>query len=78
MAYSFKDIDKILSFKSWNTKQIISEMFKIDADLYCNLGSESTKSEKKEVKRKSKYIYKAINKIDPTIGKSLLFYMDQD
>ena len=78
MIYSYKDIDKIANFKSWDAHKKIDEIFKIDADLYCNLGSESTKKEKLEVRKKSKYIYKTINNIDPFIGKSLLFYMDQD
>lgn len=78
MAYTFSDIEKIISFKSWNKRKKLDELFRIDADLYCNLGSSSSNKERADVKRKSKAIYKAINKIDENVGKPLLFYMDRD
>lgn len=74
--YGYDDIDKIVQFKTWKRRKKIDELFRIDSWMYTNLGSESTKSEKDEVKRKSKAIYKAVNKINPSIGKSLIFHMD--
>jgi hypothetical protein len=74
--YGYDDIDKIVEFKTWKRRKKIDELFRIDSWMYTNLGSESTKSEKDEVKRKSKAIYKAVNKINPSIGKSLIFHMD--
>ncbi len=74
--YSYDDIDKIVELKTWKRRKKIDELFRIDSWMYTNLGSESTKSEKDEVKRKSKAIYKAVNKINPSIGKSLIFHMD--
>ncbi len=74
--YRYDDIDKIVELKTWKRRKKIDELFRIDSWMYTNLGSESTKSEKDEVKRKSKAIYKAVNKINPSIGKSLIFHMD--
>jgi len=76
MEYKYEDVDKIVEFKSWNDEKKISELFRIDSYMYTNLGTESTKSEREAVKRKSKYIYRAISKIDPRIGKEMLYFMD--
>ena len=76
MAYKFEDIDKIVGFTSWSVKQKIDELYRIDCDMYCNLGTDSTKKEKQEVKSKSRKIYSAIKKIDEETGRTLLFAMD--
>lgn len=76
MEYKYEDVDKIVEFKSWNDEKKISELFRIDSYMYTNLGTDSTKSEREAVKRKSKYIYRAISKIDPRIGKEMLYFMD--
>ena len=49
----------------------------MDAIQYCNLGSNSTKAEKLEVKKRSKNIYKAIQKIDYALGKNFLEHQDK-
>ena len=76
MEYKYDDVDKIVEFKSWKDEKKISELFRIDSYMYTNLGTDSTKSERDAVKRKSKYIYRAIAKIDPRIGKEMLYFMD--
>jgi len=77
MEYTLKDIDKILSFKTWSDKQKIDALLQMDCTMYCNLGSDSTIAEKKEVKRKSKDIYKAIKKVDKAMGDLFLSDVDQ-
>lgn len=72
MEYNYNDIEKILGFTSWSNKRKMDELFKIDSDLYTNLGSDSTDKERVSVERKSKRIYKEISKIDPVIGSELL------
>ena len=74
--YNYNDINKILDFKSWNKKKKIDELLRIDCTMYTNLGLESLKKEREETKRRSKTIYRAISKIDTTIGKSLLYHVD--
>ena len=76
MKYTYENIDKIVEFKTWTIKQKLDELFRIDCDMYTNLGIESTKKERDEVKRMSKQIYKAISKIDSNIGKHLIVNMD--
>jgi hypothetical protein len=77
MVYTIEDIDKVLNFSSWDSRRKMDEFFRIDSDMYCNLGSDSTKTEKQIVKKNSKALYKAIQKIDSSVGTSLLYHMDK-
>jgi len=56
--------------------QRINELLEIDATMYTNLGSDSTKAEKQEVKKNSRIIYKAIKDLDIATGKLLLQHQD--
>lgn len=58
-------------------KEKIDRLLELDCNLYTNLGLDSSKSEKQEVKRYSKKIYRAIQNINEAIGKSLLQAMDK-
>ena len=58
-------------------KEKIDKLLELDCNLYTNLGIDSTKSEKQEVKRMSRKIYKAIQTINEPIGKSLLQAIDK-
>ena len=52
------------------------KLLKLDCTEYTNLGSDSTKAEKLEVKKNSKFIYKQIRGIDETSGNLLLKSLD--
>jgi hypothetical protein len=54
----------------------INELLEMDAKLYTNLGSDSTKADKLDVKKKSRIIYKAIKDLDLDTGKLLLQHQD--
>lgn len=58
-------------------KEKIDKLLELDCNLYTNLGIDSTKTEKQEVKRMSKKIYRAIQTINEPIGKSLLQAVDK-
>ena len=58
-------------------REKIDKLLEIDAHLYTNLGIDSTKKERLEVKRLSKKIYRMIQGINPAIGKTLLRAMDR-
>ena len=72
MGYTIDDIEKIAAFKSWSTKKKIDTLLEIDADLYCNLGMESSKTEVEAVKVQSRKIYRLIKTLDEYSGKILL------
>ena len=54
----------------------VNELLEIDAIMYTNLGSNSTKAEKQEVKKNSRIIYRAIKDLDFETGKLLLQHQD--
>ena len=70
-------IDRVLNYKTYTDKQKIERLLKIDANMYCNLGSDSTKTEKLETKRRSRQIYRAIKTIDNDTGNLFLQHMDK-
>jgi hypothetical protein len=69
--------DKIISDFNLTVKDRTDELLKLDAIQYTNLGLDSSKTEKNEVKANSKYIYKQIKEIDPESGKILITSMDK-
>ncbi len=77
MIYNKKQIDKFVNCICKSKKYRIDKLLEMDAIQYCNLGKDSTKDEKLEVKKRSKNIYKAISKIDSVLGKSLLQLQDK-
>ena len=71
MAYTIDDINKILSYTSWKDKKKIDTLLQIDANLYTNLGKESSKTQIENVKKASKKIYRAIKTVDEYTGRLL-------
>ena len=57
-------------------KQRTDDLLQLDAIQYTNLGTDSHKYEKLKVKSDSKYIYKQLKTIDPTLGEQLITAMD--
>ena len=57
-------------------QQRVDDLLKMDCDLYTNLGTDSTKEEKLEVKKNSKHIYSCIRGINEEVGACLLDWMD--
>ena len=68
-------ISKILSYKTWSDKRKMDTLLEMDADLYCNLGTDSTKKDKNEVKKASRKIYKAVMEINRIHGLTYLQYL---
>ena len=57
-------------------QQRTDALLKMDCFQYTNLGSDSTKAERLEAKKNSKFIYKQIKGIDETSGNLLLKSLD--
>ena len=71
-------IEKVLGYKTWTEKRKVDALLEYDCNMYTNLGSDSTKTQVQDVKKKSRAIYRAISKIDSSDGKKLLYHMDKD
>ena len=70
-------IRKIQSYKTWSLKRKIDELLEIDANMYTNLGIDSSKTEKENVKKISRKIYKAISLVSPLDGYILEAHMNE-
>lgn len=57
-------------------KERTDALLRLDCDMYTNLGVDSLKKDKEEVKKNSKHIYKQIKGIDETSGNMLLACLD--
>tara|TARA_R100000654_G_scaffold47376_2_gene73629 strand:- start:884 stop:1111 length:228 start_codon:yes stop_codon:yes gene_type:complete len=73
---SNNNVDKILGYKSWSDRRKIDSLLEMDCIMYTELGIDSTKKERDDVKKMSRKIYKAIKSIDPLIGGPMLSSMD--
>ena len=76
MEYTINDIEKIVDFKTWSVKQKVDELLRLDCKQYTNLGIDSTKTERDDVKKTSRKIYRLIKKVDKGLGDRLLHFMD--
>tara|TARA_B100000768_G_scaffold139252_2_gene130515 strand:+ start:1599 stop:1847 length:249 start_codon:yes stop_codon:yes gene_type:complete len=74
--YSTSDVEKIINFSSWSDIRKIDTLFHIDCVMYCNLGKESSPSERRTAKFNSRTIYKAIKTLNSKLGELLLKNMD--
>ena len=77
MSFNTDTIDKIVGFKSIKKKIKIDRLLEIDANQYTTLGVDSTKTEKEEVKKNSRYIYRAISKLNKELGNKFLQFQDK-
>ena len=77
MSFNTDTIDKIVGFKSIKKKIKIDRLLEIDANQYTTLGVDSTKTEKEEVKKNSRYIYRAISKLNKELGTKFLQFQDK-
>lgn len=58
-------------------QQRLDELLEADSNMYTNLGTDSTKAEKENVRKSSRTIYRAIrDNVDENIGKELLQHQD--
>ena len=74
---SFKsEVLKVAENFNISVKERIDSLLEIDANMYTNLGSDSTKSNKEQVKKNSRVIYRAIKDLDESTGKLLLQHQD--
>tara|TARA_B110000503_G_scaffold80004_1_gene122699 strand:- start:2345 stop:2569 length:225 start_codon:yes stop_codon:yes gene_type:complete len=71
-----EEIKRIAEAYQKTVLERIDQLLEIDAKMYQNLGSDSTKTEKSDVKKNSKVIYRAIKDLDEYTGKLLLEHLD--
>lgn len=67
-----EECNKILSYTSIKDKDKIDRLLKINADQYCNLGLDSTKTSRLIAEVTSRYIYRCIKEVDEELGRFLI------
>lgn len=65
-------IDSILNNKTTSNKSKIDSLLELDANMYTELGCNSTKTEVNQTKKQSRVIYRAIKSLDKDLGDLLL------
>lgn len=75
--YGIEDIEKIKDFKTWSDRQKVNQLLQIDCKQYTEIGIDSPKKEKDEVRKNSMRIYKIIKNIDREIGDRLISAADR-
>lgn len=58
--------------RNLSTEDKIDHLLELNADQYCNLGTESTKTEWTTAELTSRFIFRLIKKYDQRLGKMLL------
>lgn len=71
------EVQRIAEDFNKSIRERVESLLEMDTNMYTNLGSDSTKSEKEEVKKKSRIIYRAIKELDPHVGAQLIYYQDK-
>jgi len=70
-----EQIRKILSYKTWSVQRKVDTLLEMDATAYTQLGTDSSSTEKKETRKNSRKIYRAIAQISPMDGYILEAHM---
>ena len=76
MKYSDEYVDKVINY-TYSIKKRIDILLALDASQYANAGIDTTITEKQTIKRNRRYIYRAIAKLNPSMGKMFLLAQDK-
>jgi hypothetical protein len=71
MTYNQFKIDQVIN-SNMTIKEKEDELLRMDSQMYCYMGTDSTEEERSAVAAASLNIYTAINVLNPEFGKRLL------
>lgn len=69
-------VHKIVNLKTVSKRDKIDRLLKMDAEIWCNTGCDSTKSEKETARKLSRIIYRGIKELDLEMGTQFLRTQD--
>lgn len=69
-------VSQIIKNDNLTLKEKKDKLFEMDSIMYTNLGTDSTKKEREDTKRRSRVIYRGIREIDFYLGCALLRTQD--
>tara|TARA_R110002020_G_scaffold280672_4_gene496452 strand:- start:2032 stop:2262 length:231 start_codon:yes stop_codon:yes gene_type:complete len=76
MKYTNELVDKILNY-TYSKRKKIDKLLELDASQYCNSGIDSTVTHRQLIRKNSRYIYRAIQKLNYEMGRKFLQAQDQ-
>jgi hypothetical protein len=77
MKYTLKNFNDVVVDTTMTDKEKIDNLLWIDANIYSNMGTDSTQKERDEAKKKSKKVYTCIKNIDNEIGEKFIRLIDK-
>lgn len=78
MEYTITDIESVFSTESMTPHEKIDELLRIDCSMYASLGTDSSESDRSNVKAISNRIYRLINDLDSEVGSLLMTNTDSE
>lgn len=69
-------VDRIVNYKTYSNKRKIDALLEINADIWANQGTDSTKGEKERAFKNSRVVFRGIKEIDREMGNSFLRTQD--
>jgi hypothetical protein len=70
--------DKVVGYVTKSETEKLDALLELDSMLYTELGISSPIKDKRETKKKSRIIYRAIKSFNKELGESFLQHMDPD
>lgn len=77
MKYTIETFNDVVNDTTMTDKEKIDNLLWIDANIYSNMGMDSTQKERDEATRLSKKIYNCIKSIDDQIGETFIRLIDK-
>lgn len=77
MKYTIESFNDVVNDTTMTDKEKIDNLLWIDANIYSNMGMDSTQKERDEATRLSKKIYNCIKSIDDQIGETFIRLIDK-
>lgn len=77
MKYTIESFNDVVNDTTMTDKEKIDNLLWIDANIYSNMGMDSTQKERDEATRLSKKIYNCIRNIDNEIGEKFIRLIDK-
>ena len=77
MKYTIESFNDVVNDTTMTDKEKIDNLLWIDANIYSNMGMDSTQKERDEATRLSKKIYNCIKSIDNEIGEKFIRLIDK-
>ena len=77
MKYTIDNFNDVVDDTTMTDKEKIDNLLWIDANIYSNMGLDSTRKEKYEAISNSKKIYTCIKSIDKEVGETFIRLIDK-